>query len=224
MRTMKYLICLVLFTSLIYTQENKTPVALVRKVVKDVKHENIEKQVNDAKPGTPLLDGELVKTGFKSLALVKFLDGSLIRVRENSSLTVHGKKEGQKQVANTIIHSGELNFDVQKQEEDEFKFTTPTGIASIRGTSGNIQVGEEETTFLLETGRVELEATQGEKGTGTLTPGKFAKIGTDGKIVIGDLTDEQKMKLRNAKLTKVKTLRIQTENGLYEIEFLDKED
>lgn len=218
------IIMVLFFTTLLFSQENKNPVALVRKVVKNVKHETIEKIVKDAKPGTPLLDGELVKTGVKSLALVKFLDGSLIRVRENSRLTIHGSKKGKKQIANTIIHSGELNYDVNKQEEDEFKFTTPTGIASIRGTSGSIEVGENETTFLLETGQVELEATKGEKATGTLTPGKFAKIGQDGKIVFGDLTDKQKQKLKNAKLTKVKKLKIETENGIYEIEFLDKEN
>lgn len=217
-------ILILLFTTLIFSQENKTPVALVRKVVKNVKHETLEKLLKDAKPGTPLLDGELVKTGVKSLALVKFLDGSLIRVRENSSLTIHGKKEGKKQIANTIMHSGELNFEINKQEEDEFKFTTPTGIASIRGTSGSIEIGEEETTFLLETGVIELEATKGSKETGTLRSGNFAKIGSSGEIIFGELTNKQKQKLKNAKLTKVKVLKIETENGIYEIEFLDKEN
>ena len=223
MRVVKYSLFVLIFTSLIFAQA-KNPVALVRKAIKGVKHENIEKIIKDAKPGTPLLDGELIKTGFKSLALVKFLDGSLIRVRENSSLTIHGKREGKKQIANTVVHSGELNFDVNKQEEDEFKFTTPTGIASIRGTVGNIEVTEEMTTFLLESGRVDLEATQGDKESGTLTPGKFAKIGINGKIEFGDLTNEQKKKIRNAKMTKVKKLIIETENGIYEIEYRDSEN
>jgi len=224
MKIVTKIIMILFFTTLLFSQENTNPVALVRKVVKNVKHETIEKVVKNAKPGTPLLDGELVRTGVKSLALVKFLDGSLIRVRENSRLTIHGKKEGKKQVANTIIHSGELNFDVNKQEEDEFKFTTPTGIASIRGTSGSIEVEENETTFLLEKGRIELEATRGEKKTGTLTPGRFAKIGINGKIIFGELTAKQKQKLKNAKLTKVKKLKIETKTGIYEIEFLDKEN
>ena len=223
MRVIKYSVFILIFTSLVFAQD-KNPVALVRKAVKDVKHENVDKVIKDAKPGTPLLDGELIKTGFKSLALVKFLDGSLIRVRGNSSLTIHGKKEGKKQIANTVIHSGELNFNVNKQEEDEFKFTTPTGIASIRGTVGNIEVTEEATTFLLESGRVDLEATQGEKSSGTLTPGKFAKIDRSGKIEFGDLSDAQKKKIKNSKMTKVKKLRIETENGIYEIEYLDNEN
>ncbi len=46
-----------------------------------------------AKTGVPLKNGEQVKTGYKSLALVLFTDGTgLLRVRENSTMYIYGKK------------------------------------------------------------------------------------------------------------------------------------
>ncbi len=216
----------ILFISLAYGQEQntKSPVALVQKVVKDVQHQHLEMEWVDSKPGIPLKDGEKIKTGIKSLALIKFLDGSLIRVREKTELDIYGKKEGKTQNTNTVLASGEINFDVKKQGDDEFTFTTPTGIASIRGTAGNIEVPDESlSVFILETGMMELAATQGAKSSGTLTGGNTARIGADGNVQISQSTQEDLDKLKKAKLTKVKKIIIETEEGFYEIEYLDTE-
>lgn len=222
-RFLIYILPLV-FISLAFGQESKSPVALVQKVVKDVQHQHLEMDWEDSNPGIPLKDGEKVKTGIKSLALIKFLDGSLIRVREKTELDIYGKKDGKAQNTNTVLASGEINFDVKKQGDDEFTFTTPTGIASIRGTGGFIQVPDETVSiFILETGIMELTATQGAKNRGTLTAGKTAKIGTDGNVDINDSTQDDLDKLKKSKMTKVKKIIIETEDGFYEIEYLDDE-
>lgn len=216
----------ILFLSLAYGQEQdtKTPVAIVQKVVKDVQHQHLEMEWDNSKPGVLLKDGEKIKTGIKSLALVKFLDGSMIRVREKTEVDIYGKKEGKAQNTNTVLASGEINFDVQKQGEDEFTFTTPTGIASIRGTAGNIEVPDASTSiFILESGRMNLTATQGARSSGTLTAGNTARIGADGNVQISQSTQADLDKLKKAKMTKVKKIILETEEGFYEIEYLDTE-
>jgi len=60
----------------IYSQDD-TKVALVKKIVKDVTYKKAGVSDWDvAKSGVPLKDGEQVKTGAKSLALILFTDGS----------------------------------------------------------------------------------------------------------------------------------------------------
>lgn len=205
-------------------QNGKNPVALVQKTINDVKYKAEDKDWDTAKPGVTLKDGEEVKTGLKSLALVKFLDGSLVRVRENTTLNIYAKKENKQQVTNTVLSNGQINFDVKKQANGEFTFTTPTGIASIRGTSGLIDVpNNNESRFILETGLIELQATQGQKMNARLTPGNTAIITDDGNIVINESSNDDKNKLQSSKKTTIKKLIIQTENGTLEIEYYEKE-
>ena len=75
-----------------------TPVALVKKIILDVTYKKLgQSDWEEAKTGQPLKDGEEVKTGPKSLALILFSDGSgLLRVRENSILHIYGKRENNK--------------------------------------------------------------------------------------------------------------------------------
>ncbi len=216
------LFLIVLFTSLVFAQTKETPIALVQKVVRTVDYKPLKLDWQPAKPGIPLRNGEEVRTGNKSLAIIRFLDGSLVRVRPNTTLNVYGKSNKGKQQTNTVVASGEINFEVKKQENDEFTFTTPTGIASIRGTSGNIEVPDQASSvFILETGVMELQATKGEKGKATLRAGNSAIINSQGKVKISVLSAQDKRKLRNAKLTNVKKMRIKTEEGTYEIEYFD---
>ena len=54
-----------------------TPIALIKKIIKDVTYRNDDASDWEiAKTGIPLADGQEVKTGFKSLALILFTDGS----------------------------------------------------------------------------------------------------------------------------------------------------
>lgn len=214
-----------LLASSFYAQEKKNPVALVQKTINEVHYKALESNWASAKPGIALKDGEEIKTGVKSLALVKFLDGSLIRVRENTILNIYGKKENNSQNTNTVVTGGQINFDVQKQGNSEFTFTTPTGIASIRGTSGIVEVPDgNSSTFILETGLMELQASFGDQGTATLTPGNTATITKDGTITITESSEDDKNKLDKTKYTRPHKIIIETEEGTFEFEYLDKEE
>jgi hypothetical protein len=71
-------------------------VGLLSKVILDVtwKAEGVDWE--KANRGQTLSSGDMVKTGRRSLAVVKFKDNSLIRVRELTELTVTGTLEEQK--------------------------------------------------------------------------------------------------------------------------------
>lgn len=199
-----------------------TPVALVKKIIKDVTYKKAG--VSDwelAKTGLPLKDGEEVRTGSKSLALILFSDGSgLLRVRENAILHIYGAKDGKKLNKNTFIEKGLIGFDVKKQGDEEFKFTTPTVVASIRGTSGFVDVDDNKnTTFFLESGTVEFESTKGEKKSGTVTGGNTAKIDSEGNIEIKPNSEEDKKKNDQTRSLTTKKVIIKTNRGTVVLEY-----
>ncbi len=206
---------------------NETPIALIKKIVKDVNYKDSEASEWElAKTGVPLKDGQEVKTGFKSLALILFTDGSgLLRVRENSIAHIYGKKEARRIDKNTFIQKGVVGFDVNKQEDEEFKFTTPTAVASIRGTAGYIGVDQDSsTTIVCERGLIEFQGTSGSKESGSVSGGGSAIIGKDGKVRKGGIDDQMNKKLRESKVEETKKIRIKTEQGTLEIEYYPEQN
>lgn len=222
----KFIAIIVLFavsiTVTTYAEGEETPIALVKKIVRDVTYRpDVESDWELAKTGTPLSDGEEVKTGSRSLALVLFTDGSgILRVRENSLLHVYGKAEKESLSKNTFIQRGELGFEINKVGDEEFKFTTPTAVASIRGTAGYIGVGEDSTTtIVVEEGIVEVESTTGEGERKSINAGSTASINNRGTVTLNTSSDEDKNKLNSTKRTSTETIKIETDEGTIEIEY-----
>lgn len=162
-----------------------SPVAIMMKVVKDVTLKKAEADWSSVKIGAALSTNDEIKTGSQSLALIKFTDNSILRVRENSSLKIYADKNNKEISKNTYVDKGKVGFEVKRQGNEEFKFTTPTMVASIRGTDGVLDVdGDGNTTFGLSSGSANISATQGNKGQGTVTSGFFVSVGNDGNINI----------------------------------------
>lgn len=211
------------------SNSSDTQVALVTKVYKDVNYRKTadESDWQKANIGLVLYDGNEVKTGFKSLALVKFTDGSgLLRVRENCILHIFGDKKEKLMNKNTFIQKGLISFDVKKQSEnEEFKFTTPTVVASIRGTSGFLEYSEDSTfTMSLESGSALLNFTGPQGGEGTLTEGNTVTISKDGTFDFREQTDEDKKLMQESRRTNIKKIIIQTPQGDFEIEYYGPEE
>lgn len=202
-----------------------TPVALVKKIVKNVQYAKINQNLwVEAKTGLPLNSGEQVKTGSKSIALILFTDGSgLLTVRENSILTINSKLENKKLNKDTFIEKGTVSFDVNKQEDEEFKFTTPTAVASIRGTTGLFDVAENgESKMILESGSVELLSKSGKKVT--LTTGNTVVFDLAGNANIYPSTEDDKKKLGQAKSLNTKKVKIHTNFGDVEVEYFSDDN
>jgi hypothetical protein len=117
--------------------EMAQPVAIVRKVVRDVARREALTDWHVARLGEPLSSGDRVKAGENSSALIKFRDNSFVRVCERSDLRIH-ETPGEASLSTSVdLENGAVGFHITKQRAaTEFRFTSPTSVASIRGTGG----------------------------------------------------------------------------------------
>lgn len=220
------LIFVIAFAYQISAQTGSLPMAIVRKIIKDVTYKKpAEGEWEAAKIGMLLYDGGDVKTAAKSLALVLFKDGSgLLRVQENSILHIYGAKEGKQFNKNTIVEKGSVGFDKDKKIEGEFKFTTPTAVASIRGSVGLLGVSDDSTTTLImESGSALFASLIGSRESREVTGGFTAIVDRDGNFTLNQSTTQNIQNLRDSKKTVLKKVTIKTNFGDLEIEYLEEE-
>jgi hypothetical protein len=86
------------------------------------------------KRGSRLEDGDKLITDKNSYAAVRFIDdASLLRIRANSTCTIKGKKEKNQVIKNVYLEVGTILAKVTKQR-GKFEISTPTSVASVKGT------------------------------------------------------------------------------------------
>ena len=132
-------------------------VAVILKVRQDVRitPTNQTKTVQ-GKRGMALQDGNKVETGNASLCALKFVDDrSLLRIRENSSCVIEGKKEQNKIEKNIFVQVGTFFADLFKPSST-FKITTPTSVASIKGTKFWV-IQHSPTMYIVTRGVIEVK-------------------------------------------------------------------
>lgn len=172
--------------------QKKKTVATVFKPVGTVEHKTESKDWSKAKPATPLISGDLVRTGENSFAIIKFLENSVLRVQEKSEVTVNGEIAKGEFSKNVFLQQGELGFNVKKRPNEKFEFSTPTSVASIRGTGGLLIAGQDSNDVLiLGTGTVDL-LNLISNFSATLNAGQTAYSMSNGAIKIEESTDEEK--------------------------------
>ena len=201
-----------------------SPIGILKKVVNEVKYKPADKSdwVN-AKAGQALSDRDELKTGDKSLAIILFSDGSgQLRVRENSSMQIYGQKNNKQLNKNTYLQNGSIGFDINKQENEEFKFTTPTAVASIRGTAGLLGSSLDSTYIVLEHGVIELRSILPGGGNGTIKGGQSGSIDRLGKFISHPITPDELYKLLASHNTNTKKVKIKVNNKILEIEYLSQ--
>ncbi len=138
--------------------QSKKTVATIFKPVGTVDLKSGEKDWTAAKPAMPLFSGDIVRTQENSFAIVKFLENSIIRVQEKSEVTISGEIRTGEFSKNVHLEKGEVGFNVKKRPNEKFEFSTPTSVASIRGTSGLLISGLDSTDVLiLGSGRVDFK-------------------------------------------------------------------
>lgn len=218
-------IALILVSAKVSSEQ--TPVALVKKIVKNVTHRaNLDSDWELAKTGMPLNSGNQVKTGFRSLALVLLTDGSgLLRVRENSILNVHGVESGDNLNKDIVIEKGFVGFEINKQEAEEFKFTTPTAVAAIRGTEGFIETTKNNLAIIAcSEGKIEVESLIGIKSKIFVEAGFFAIQQANGYFKLEKLEGDALNRLNQTKNSSLEKLFIETKEGTIEVEYYSDEE
>ncbi len=133
-----YLIFIVIFFLLLPMQIlADDPIAVIIKTKGEVSlkvTKDSDKKV-DVKRGTRLYNGNIILTGKDGLAALKFVDdASLVRVRPNSSLALEGEREEKSIFKNLFVEFGTI-FSKITQQESSFRVSTPTSVASVKGTA-----------------------------------------------------------------------------------------
>jgi hypothetical protein len=135
--------------ALVAPAQKKKAVATIFKPVGTVDYKTGDKEWVKAKAATPLVAGDIVRTQENSFAIVKFLENSVIRVQEKSEVTVSGEIAKGEFSKNVHLQRGEVGFDVKKRQNEKFEFSTPTSVASIRGTGGLLIAGSDSNDVLI---------------------------------------------------------------------------
>lgn len=135
---------------------NYAPTIAVVQLVKNKAYHKPPK-LNEWKPaqkGLGLESGTLVKTDEKSFLLIKFLDGSFLRVDENTTLEIVGENPKGNYSRKVNVENGGVDFKVSKVK-GKFEFTTPLSVATIRGTEGLLISRPDADTLLVREGEID---------------------------------------------------------------------
>ena len=108
--------------------------------------------------GQLLRDGDRLETRSASFCAIKFLDDkSLLRIKENSSCTIEGKKKEERIEKNIFVEVGTFFASIFKQR-GRFLVTTPTSVASVKGTKfWTIQQPSGPTTYIGIEGLIDIQ-------------------------------------------------------------------
>lgn len=165
------------------------PLAYIRKFRPKVSILSVKN--TEVNRGAPLYAGDSLFTGQHGLALVQFMDKSIVKVQPNSVLIVQGKVEGKDNVTiRILLEAGDIFSNVTKRPTNNFEVATNTAVASVKGTQfgatseGYFWVGEGVVTLTsLKTGE-----------TDTLFQQMYGIVNKNGEIETGKLTDEELQK------------------------------
>lgn len=128
------------------------------------------------KAGMFLNPGDVIVTEENSYASIVFQDdGSRVKLGENATLTLNAKRKKITLKKKLFLKAGRLWARVTKRRGTEFQVTTPTSVASVKGTRFIIEEDEGGVTWLwvledkvrFSNGKIEVEVNEGEKGKST---------------------------------------------------------
>jgi hypothetical protein len=167
-------------------------IGLVSKVILDVTRWTPSVNWIKAQRGDILDAGHIVRTGERSIAVLKLKDNSLLRVREKSQVTLTGATVNDAFQKGASVDGGVVGFNVQRQRPgEEFRFTTPTSVASIRGTEGIFARLDSADVFTILTGLGRI--TNLNSTSAADVPAGYTAISRpDGRLEVREATDDEK--------------------------------
>jgi hypothetical protein len=166
-------------------QDTKDISAYIVKVIRDVNMKSPTKGWQKAVPLSTLKSGYEVKTDKGSLAMILFADQSKLILREKSIVTIKGEVKG-KEILSRSVHMdrGNIIFDVKKAETEQFRFSSPISVASIRGTLGRYVSGGNADSLTIAEGLAEFtNSVSGKKGS--IGAGQTGVADSTGKFSVG---------------------------------------
>jgi len=140
------IICIIGFIWFILTPDTVAAQLVIDSGTVQVKHLG---SWTDAINGTELYQSDSIRTGINSFASIIFFKGSVIRLDENTEITL--KEIIQQDETSITIQqdAGRTWNTVQKISGiDNYEVQTPTAVASVRGTSFDVNVEETGITIV----------------------------------------------------------------------------
>lgn len=192
MKTINIFFALVILATTISfgMQSGSSPLAVVTKVINSVDKKVPESDWKKIIKGEALRTKELVRTGIKSVAIIKFTDKSIVRLLENSKLEMLGGKQPKQNLNDMKLQEGAIGFNITKRQNEQYTFSSPTSVASIRGTKGKFHTQGELDILIVIEGIVNLK---------NLISGKDTDVGSnqigfshpDGKLEVRQATPDE---------------------------------
>jgi hypothetical protein len=175
-------------------QDKKDISAYIVKVIRDVNMKSPATGWQKAVPLSKLKSGYEVKTDKGSLAMILFADQSKLILREKSIVTIKGEVKG-KEILSRNVHMdrGNMIFNVKKAETEQFRFSSPISVASIRGTEGAYVAGGNTDFFTISEGLAEFTNSVSGRSTNVST-GQTAVADSSGNL---DVRKASKKELEN---------------------------
>ena len=174
-------------------QDGKRDVqAILVKVINNVEKNAPTKGWTKAVSFDQLKSGYEVRTAPKSIAIIKFQDNSKLVVREKSIAQIKGEVQGR-QILDRQVHmtKGSIQFSVTKGEKEQFRFTSPISVASIRGTSGDWGQTDSVTQYVMLTGLLNLLNLNSNRSE-DVGGGQTGITDINGNLIVRPSTDEEK--------------------------------
>lgn len=167
----------------------KRPIAALKEVTGIVKLQSSEtKKIIPGTAGGILYNGDRIMTGDKAGAALLFVDGSMLKIQENSEVTIEAQRKGEQQLDTKVdLPLGQVWAKVTKRNT-KFDIETPSSVASVKGTEFLVTVEEDGGSevavlegivdFVNEFGKVTVkknQKSQCEKNTPPEAPKKLTK-------------------------------------------------
>lgn len=181
-RTVKFiLIIFPLFLTLSecsFSQSNNDIAIILKSVGKVRVKKDQAKDWKDGNKGVRLDSGDIVKTHDQSLAAILFTDDkSLLKVRDNSTLSIAGKRSDNSVAKRLKCALGNFWLNVT-QQKSQLLVETPSGVAAVKGTEFyGIVDAEGNTIIIVIEGIVQLMNKLGEAFVKAGQTGQFSKEG-----------------------------------------------
>ena len=185
----RYLINIFLISSILFSS-SKVAIAIKTKGDVSVIYKGLNSE-QVLKPGSPLSNQDKIKTGKNGYIALMYLDDkTVVKMLDNSDLTIMGDRSGNKINKSLDIKYGRVAANVKPQKGKEFRISTPTSVASVKGTEFAIQSDPSSgDSFTLIEGLIEVtnsvtgESTQVQEGeTAISTP--------DGSLDVAETTSD----------------------------------
>jgi len=169
-------LCLFICCSIVFSANAKVVAAIsTLKGLVMVKPVGSRKYI-PAYKGQMLKNGEWIKTKDGVFVAIIFLDGSNIKIQQQTEIKISSYRMTAKDLkTNLVMSKGQAWSDVADQGAGgEFTITTPTAVASVKGTEFDLEYDIEkgETTLIVFAGEVEFAGELGKILAGAMTSSK----------------------------------------------------